>query len=135
MRIVIPVLILASFLFSCGDTASSKNLAGADSLVVQFNDPQKNTIINTINTTEPNAIKKIKQFVSGKETDQFKCGYDGNMIFFSKGQPLADISFNYSGEGCKHFMQLLPDGKLSSTAMSNEAANFLRSLAEGKTWY
>jgi hypothetical protein len=27
------------------------------------------------------------------------------------------------------------DGKLTSTAMSNEATDFLKSLAEGKDWY
>ena len=135
MRFAISLFVLSSFLFSCGENSTSKNLAGADSLVIQFNDPQTNIITNTINTKELNAIKKIRQFVSGKKTEQFKCGYDGNMIFYSKGQQLGDISFNYSGDDCRHFMQLLPDGKLSSTAMSNEAASFLRSLAEGKDWY
>lgn len=133
MRFILPVLLL-SFLASCSGSGSSNHLAGTDSLVINFNNKESNTISNTINTTETKAIKKIRQFVSGKQAEEYKCGYDGNILFYDGDKLLADISFNYSGEGCRHFIQLI-DGKLNSTAMSNEAADFLRSLAEGKNWY
>jgi hypothetical protein len=130
----ISVVLLLSFLISCSGTGSSKHLSGTDSLVINFNNKESNTISNTINTTEANAIKKIRQFVSGKEAEEYKCGYDGNILFYDGDKLLGDVSFNYSGEGCRHFIELV-DGKLNSTAMSNEAADFLRSLAEGKNWY
>ena len=124
---------IALFLASCSGGTSDKQLSGADSIVINFNAPQSDAIINTVNTTETSAIKKLKQFVGGKKAEEYKCGYNGNLQFFAKGALVGDFSFNYT-EGCKHFIQL-KDDKLSSTAMSNEAANFLKSLAEGKNWY
>lgn len=134
MRIILVIAII-SFLISCSDnSATGKQLAGTDSLVINFNAPGTDSIINTVTTTEINAIKKLKQFVGGKKAAEFKCGYDGNIAFYVDGKLAGDFSFNYSGEGCHHFIQLV-DGQLSSTAMSNEAADFLKGLAEGKNWY
>jgi hypothetical protein len=47
---------------------------------------------------------------------------------------LSEISFNYTEASCQHFL-LSIDSKLVSTAMSDEAADFLKSLADGKDWY
>ena len=69
-----------------------------------------------------------------KEATGFKCGYNGNLLFFSKGKLISNVSFNYAEEGCKHFI-LTVNEKLVSTTMSNEAADFLKSLLEGKDWY
>lgn len=132
MRLVL-LLLPVVLLMSCSGNENSKQLSGADSAIINFNDPQTNSIANTINTTEGKAIKKLKQFVGGKEAQEYKCGYNGNVQFYAKGALLGDFSFNYQ-DGCKHFIQL-KDNKLSSTAMSNEAADFLKSLAEGKSWY
>ncbi len=66
--------------------------------------------------------------------EAYKCGYDGNLMFYKEGKLMADVAFNYSGDGCHHFIQEI-NGTLTSTAMSNEAADFLKSLAEGKGWY
>jgi hypothetical protein len=134
MRIIL-FLLLAAGIVSCSgsDSATGKQLSGADSVIINFNDPQTNSIANTINTTETKAINKLKQFVGGKEAQEYKCGYNGNVQFYAKGDLLGDFSFNYQ-DGCKHFIQL-KDDKLNSTAMSNEAADFLKSLAEGKSWY
>jgi hypothetical protein len=133
MRFIVAVLLL-SFLASCSGSGSGHHLSGADSLVINFNNKENNTIINTIHTTESKAIKKIRQFVSGKQAEEYKCGYDGNILFYRANNLLGDISFNYSVEGCRHFIQLI-GGKLQSTTMSNEAADFLSSLAQGKNWY
>ena len=85
-------------------------------------------------TTETKAIKKLVHYVDGKAAKVYKCGYDGNLMFYKKGILLGDMSFNYSVDSCHHFLQLVDD-KLNPTAMSNEAADFLRGLAEGKNWY
>ncbi len=122
-------------LISCSSkSAISKKLNGSDSLVINFNTPQTNNIEKTVTTTERNAIKKLTQYVDSKTAEAYKCGYDGNLLFYKQGPLVGDISFNYSGEGCHHFIQLIDD-KLTPTAMSNEAADFLKSLAEGKGWY
>jgi hypothetical protein len=123
------------FLASCSNNSSvNKQFSAADSLVINFNTPQTNNIEKTMSTTDNNAIKKITKYVDSKKGEEYKCGYDGNLMFYKKGILAGDVSFNYSGNNCRHFMQTV-DGKLTSTTMSNEAADFLKSLAEGKDWY
>lgn len=128
------VLVLGFSIFSSCASDSSGHLTGSDSLVINFNEPQSNTIEKTVNTTEVNAIKKLARFTGGESAPEYKCGYDGNLQFYKNGELTGDVSFNYSGENCRHFIQL-KDGKLASTKMSNEAADFLKSLSEGKSWY
>ena len=65
---------------------------------------------------------------------QYKCGYDGNMTFYRKGEKVMAVVFNYSEEGCRNFLYDM-NNILISTHMSNEATGFLKSLAEGKGWY
>jgi hypothetical protein len=132
------ILLLATViaLASCGGAGSlvSNQLSGSDSLVIIFNTPQTNYIAKTVTTTQRKAIKKLSSYVDGKSTEAYKCGYDGNLLFYKKGTLNGDAAFNYSGDGCHHFIMQVKD-ELVSTAMSNEAADFLKSLAEGKDWY
>lgn len=129
------IITIATFSVSCSDqSAIGKQLYGSDSLIINFNEVNTNNIEKTVTTTESNAIKKLVGFVDSKTTAAYKCGYDGNLLFYKKGKIAGDVSFNYSADGCRHFIQEI-NGGLSSTTMSNEAANFLRSLAEGKDWY
>ena len=134
MKTLITVFTVC-LLIACGNkSAVSKQLSVTDSLVINFNAPQTDSIVNTVTTTEAKAIKKLTGFVDGKTSEAYKCGYDGNIMFYKKGVLQGNISFNYSGEGCKHFLQMVKD-ELTPTAMSNEAADFLKNLAEGKNWY
>lgn len=119
---------------SCNHSAISKQLSGADSLVINFNDPQTNTIKKTVATAEKNAINRLSEFADGKTAELYKCGYDGNMIFFAKGEKKMDISFQYSIDSCRHFIFEM-NGELKATKMSNEAVDFLKSLAEGRSSY
>jgi catabolite regulation protein CreA len=132
------ILLLATVitLSSCGGTGSvvSKQLSGSDSLVINFNIPQTNNIGKTVTTAESKAIKKLSNYVDSKTTEAYKCGYDGNLLFYKKGVLVGDVAFNYSGDGCHHFIMMIKD-ELAPTAMSNEAADFLKSLGEGKGWY
>ena len=123
-------------IISCGGSGSerSKQLSASDSLVINFNVPQTNNIEKTVTTTEKKAIKKLAGYVDGKSTENYKCGYDGTLMFYKQGVLVNDVSFNYSGEGCRHFIMKVDD-HLAATTMSNEAADFLKSLAEGKGWY
>ena len=130
----VPVVLVLLVSCSGGGSSISKQLAGSDSLVINFNSPGSNTIDKTVTTTDATAIKKIANYVNSKTTEAYKCGYDGNLLFYKKGILTGDVSFNYSGDGCQHFIMTVDD-KLSPTSMSNEAADFLKSLAEGKEWY
>jgi hypothetical protein len=132
---LIYLIMAILFAGSCiNNSAISKQLSGSDSLVINFNKPQSDSIDKTMTTTERKAIKKLAGFVDNKTTEAFKCGYDGNLLFYKQGKLAGDVSINFSGDGCRHFIQLVND-KLTSTAMSNEAAAFLKSLADGKEWY
>jgi small-conductance mechanosensitive channel len=132
-RILFFALLL--LLLSCNDrSVINKQLAGSDSLLIHFNAPQTDSIVKTVTTTEKNAINKIVRFMDSKTSQLLKCRFDGNLMFYENGELKGDISFNYSGEGCRHFIYGVRDS-LVATNMSNEAANFLKSLAEDKDWY
>lgn len=129
------ILFLLSIVASCDNpSAVGKQFAGCDSLEINFNNPGTNNIAKTVSTTEVKAIKKLIGFVDNKPVEAYKCGYDGNLMFYKAGKLLGDVAFNYSGDGCRHFIQNNKDS-LISTAMSDEAVDFLISLAEGKNWY
>ena len=135
MKIFFLVCTIA-IITSCSNSGSAvgKQLSGCDSLVVNFTAPQSDSVIKSVITTEEKAIDKLRHFADGKEAAEFKCGYNGHLLFYSKGKLISNVSFNYSDEGCKHFI-LTVNEKLVTTTMSNEAADFLKSLAEGKDWY
>lgn len=129
------VLLLAMAYVSCKQSSTiGKQLSGSDSLQINFNEPGTNNLLKTVSTTETKAVNKLIHFVDSKSAEAYKCGYDGNLMFYKKGTLIGDVAFNYSGDGCHHFVQEIK-GELTSTAMSNEAADFLKSLAEEKGWY
>ena len=119
---------------SCRDSPVAKKLSGSDSLVITFNMPDSDSIIKTVSTTENSAINKVVDFMNGKPAKVFKCGYDGNLIFFFKGQVLLPVVFKYKDANCRHFL-FESDGKVMSTKMNNEAADLLESLEQGKIFY
>ncbi len=133
MRIAVSYMVII-LLVSCSSSAVGKKLKGCDSLVVTFNAPNSDSVINVVSTTETKAISKLARFVDGKPSEQYKCGYDGNMIFFKGGRQVLPVVFKYSEEGCRHFLFDL-DNKVISSRMSNEAVDFLRSLATGSNTY
>lgn len=99
----------------------------SDSIAVRFNHSGTNSIAKVVETTDAHAIQKMLRFADGKKTEEYTCGYDGNIMFFKKGSLAGDISFNFSVDDCHHFLHFAA-GKLTATAMSNEAADFLKSL-------
>jgi hypothetical protein len=134
MRIALCLLI-ALFCISCGKrSAVSKKLSDCDSLAITFNAPNTDSVISIHTVADKKAIRKLSGFLSGKSDEFHKCGYDGNMIFYKNGQQVMPVVFKFAEEGCRHFLYTL-DEKLTSIRMSNEATNFLKSLAEGKEWY
>src|SRR5687767_15909149 len=105
-------------LLACNNSSpENKKLSQSDSLVINFNRPQSDTIAKTISTTEAVAIKKLAGFIDSEASPAYKCGYNGNILFYKKDSLVADVAFNY-GEGCRHFIQIIAD-QLSSTKMSN----------------
>lgn len=131
----IPVIVIVWLVGSCsGNSDVSKKLSGCDSLVVNFYAPQSDSIVKSVAATEKKAIQRLSDFVSAKETELFKCGYDGSLHFFEKGKMVSDVSFKYANDSCRHFL-LDVKGELIATKMSQEAADFLKSLSGGKEVY
>jgi hypothetical protein len=127
MKCCIYVL-FSLLLISCGNSALVKNMDGSDRVIVQFKHPGTDSIIKEVEATQSYAIEKLLRFADGEKTEQYKCGHDGNIMFYKNGTLTGDISFNYNTEGCRHFLHQA-DGKLTATEMDNEAVDFLRSLA------
>lgn len=125
-------MILSAFT-SCQPGGSGKLLAGADSLVITFNLPGTDSVLNTVSTTKKKAIRKLAGFMGGKERGKPGCGFGGNMIFYIQDRQLLPVVFHYDKD-CRFFMYE-KEQKLMYTEMSDEAVDFLKSLAEGKNWY
>lgn len=123
------------FLFSsCKQSAIKQSFSAADSVVVHFKDEQAGIITKTVQTAEANAINRIVEFIDAKETEEFKCGYDGKIFFFNKGQRLQEVDFKMKDAACNHFAFLL-NGKLINTKMSDEAIDFFDALEKGMPYY
>ena len=129
------VVALASILcYSCKQSAIRQTFSSADSLVIHFKDEQAAAVTRTVQTAESKAIDRMIEFIDTKETGQFKCGYDGKMFFYTKGQKIQEVDFKMKNDSCNHFAFLL-NGKLMSTKMNNEAVDFLDALEKGMPTY
>jgi hypothetical protein len=126
MKLTLYITIIA-LLISCSQSPIVSQLQDSDSLAIRFLKQGTDSVIKTVETSNPNAIKDLLHFADSKQTAQYKCGYDGNAL----GSLAGDITFNYSGDGCQHFLYMA-NGKLVATEMSNQAIDFFKALAAGK---
>ena len=128
------VLAAVVILFTACSNSNNNSLAASDSLVIQFKSIQSGDIIKTVSTRDEKAIGKLTDFIENDESKQYQCPQEGVLLFYIKGMLVGDVSFNYSDKDCRHFLQV--DGELPKpTKMNDEAAAFLKGLAEGKSWY
>lgn len=131
----LPAILVIGLCVSCTNPSPlAKKLKSADSLVITFNQPDTDSVINAVSTTEANAIKKITGFLGGKTREGSPCGFDGHLDFFSRGQLLQQVVFSYHTDSCRQFIFDF-DNQVQTLQVSNEARNFLQSLGEGKNWY
>ncbi len=128
---ILLFFMFALFLISCGQSPIVNQLQGSDSLAISFVKPGTNEVRKVVETSSKYAIKDLIHFADAEETQQFKCGYDGNALFYKKGILAGEITFNYSGDGCQHFLYMA-NGKLTASKMSYQAIDFLKALATGK---
>lgn len=130
---IIPMLVICS-VTACKPSAVKQSFSSADSLVIHFKDEQTGVVTKTVQTAESKAINRMIDFIDAKETEQLKCGYDGKMFFYNKGQKIQEVDFKMKNNSCNHFVFLL-NGKLMSTKMNNEAIDFLNALELGMPTY
>jgi len=95
---------------------------------------QAGLVTKTVQTTESNSMNRMIDFIDAKETEQFKCGYDGKMFFYHNGQEIQEVDFKMKNDSCNHFAFLL-NGKLMKTKMNSEAVDFLDALEKGLPTY
>jgi uncharacterized protein YcfL len=134
MKKILPVLITIMVVTGCKQSAIKQSFSSTDSLVIHFKDEQAGVITKTVQTAESKAIERMIEFIDAKETRQVKCGYDGKMFFYNKGQKIQEVDFKMKNDSCNHFAFLL-DGKLMSTKMNSEAVDFLDALEKGMPVY
>lgn len=134
MKKITGLLFITAIYCSCKQSAIQQSFSAADSLVIHFKNEQAGVITKTIQTTESKAINKIIDFIDGKETENFKCGYDGKMFFYNKGKQIQEVDFKMSNEVCNHFAFML-NGKLINTSIKSEAVDFLDALEKGLPFY
>lgn len=130
---IIPILAICS-LAACKQSPVRQSFSSADSLVIHFKDEQAAVVTKTVQTAESKAINRMIEFIDAKETEQFKCGYDGKMFFYNEGEKIQEVDFKMKNDTCNHFAFLL-NGKLMSTKMNNEANDFLNALEQGMPVY
>jgi len=134
MKKILPVFLMIMVVTSCKQSAIKQGFSSADSLVIHFKDEQAGVITKTVQTAESKAINRMIEFIDAKETEQFRCGYDGKMFFYTKGQKIQEVDFKMKNDSCNHFAFLL-NGNLMSTKMSGEAIDFLNALEQGMPAY
>jgi hypothetical protein len=134
MRILLLVFLI--FFASCTvRTGVQKELSGSDSLVVNFFDTQTYEISKTVTTTEKKAINELSRFVDGKELGLKSCNYDGFLLFFKSDSMIANVGFHYNHDSCQVFVIKKDHNSFDVRSMSKKAADFMKSLAEGRSWY
>jgi len=134
MKRYLYITMAAILCCSCKQSAIKQSFSSADSVVIHFKDEQAGVITKTVQTAESKAINRIIEFMDTKETEQFKCGYDGKMFFYNKGQQMQEVDFKMKDQACNHFAFLI-NGKITSTKMSNEAIDFFDALETGMPYY
>ena len=134
MKFYLVVALSSILCYSCKQSAIRQTFSSADSLVIHFKDEEAAVVTRTVQTAESKAIDRMIEFIDTKETGQFKCGYDGKMFFYTKGQKIQEVDFKMKNDSCNHFAFLL-NGKLMSTKMNNEEVDFLDPLEKGMLTY
>ena len=129
----LSLFIISAFIFSCTNKFSNV-LSSSDSLAIQFKSIESGTVVKTVSTSNEKAISKLAQFIEDDGAKEYQCPQEGSLRFYKKGILIGDVSFNYSQKDCRHFLQTQGE-TLKATKMNDEAADFLKGLAEGKSWY
>ena len=134
MKIFLALFVFTLIYSGCQSSAIKQSFSSADSLVIHFKDEQAGIVTKTIETAEAKAISNVINFIDGAGIEESKCGYDGKMYFYNRGQKIQEVDFNMKADSCTHFSFLL-DGKLVNTKLSNEAVDFFDALEKGMPYY
>jgi hypothetical protein len=125
------VTLFALALVACNDTnkAFMEKVADADSMAINYyrGDGRMDTVVSVKILKDKQQITQLSDFIGGKSTDNYKCGYDGSLHYFKKGAVLQDVDFRMHDVQCMHFSFSL-NGQLYATTLSPEARQLLESV-------
>ena len=121
------ILFLSSLLFtSCGDSIKSgldKQISGTDSIKIYFLSEKDNTTQKVVTITGKSEIENIIASITDEKSEQYKCGYSGQMDFYEKGKIILSPEFN-SNPDCAHYVFRYKD-KMYHKKMSQTGQDLL----------
>lgn len=101
------ILFLGSILFaSCGDSIKpglDKQISGTDSIKIYFLSEKDNTTQRVVTISDKSDIANIIASITDEKSEQYKCGYTGQMEFYEKGKIILSPEFNSNPE-CAHYV-------------------------------
>lgn len=131
MRLLIGLFCVA-LLTGCESSEVTTMLNQSDSINIQFANSQTNNL-----TTDKTAIEKLAGFIGGNKKElPLECEPkpSGMIFFFQKGKPYQQVVFTDLSQRCRYFITKLNDQTVYSE-VSNEAADFLTAIQQGKSTY
>lgn len=131
MRIGVGLLALV-LLASCESNEITNELVQSDSINIQFANSPTHSM-----STDKDAIKKLAGFIGRKEkTLPLECEIkpSGMIFFYLDGRSKHEVTFTDLSQKCRYFITKLND-KTVYTVVSNEAADFLAAIRDGKSTY
>lgn len=123
------MLILLVFTFaltSCGDSIKpglDKQIANTDSIKIYFLNEKDNTTQRVVTISGKDEIENIIASITDEKSEQYKCGYTGQMEFFEKGKIILSPEFN-SNPDCAHYVFRYKD-KMYHKKMSEDGQQIL----------
>ena len=126
-------IVLILLITSCS-SPFKKKLIEADDMTINFLAGERPDSVYTykiVHTTDTKAMEKLIDFIDKGTATNRQCPADGTIKFSNKDQIIQTITFTISDNKCRQFM-INENGQESARAMSNDAADFLIGLREGR---
>lgn len=106
MKRTLLLLLLIFIISGCGDSIKpglDKEISGTDSIKIYFLSDIKNTPPKVVTLKEENGISNIIASITDEGTEQYKCGYSGQMEFYKMGKIIMSPEFNFE-QDCAHYV-------------------------------
>lgn len=138
MKSTLTLLLFSVLFFSCSNEKEDGLAKAGAMAVVFYGAPGGSEDIlgpqnKVVEATDKKAIRKLADFVSGKETERKNCTADGAVFFIYDKNTSVKVDFHVLPD-CRYFSYTI-NGQPHTTAMSHEAADFLEALKQGRASY
>ena len=132
-------LLLVSLFFILAFTSCSESfkndlheiLVGADKINIYFYDKEQRTVKDPkmmVVISEQDNIEKIIESITAETSEQYKCGYSGQLEIYKDGKLLLDSEFNFEEE-YRHYV-FTYKGKVLFRVMTKEGSVLLKEYYE-----